>query len=159
MTQQLVLWTLQESATREISQQVFPWERVNLTGFITGKACTHPQGQTHPMLDITVHSCFSVSSPVHTLHTTITPVITVLEQWSLTSRHAIGIHMRFRHSNALIMWVIAVCKVQTGIEILKQLHKQTNTWTDFTPIFRYHKGTHTCTHTHTHTHTHCPPSE
>ena len=93
--------------------------------------------------------------------------------------NAIEFHTRLHHSNIVVTWVIVVCNVQSGLEIMKQLklhipmhkpteackemhththarmHARTHARTHTRTHARTHTlaRTHTCAHTHTHTHT------
>ena len=78
---------------------------------ISSTACLHMQPHSIssysliPIAPPRMHSYYSrlgVLSPDCTLHTAITHVISVLEQWRVTRDNAIGIHVRLHHSNTFI---------------------------------------------------------
>ena len=65
------------------------------------------------------------------LHTAITHVINVLELWRLTWIPIAVSTWNSPQFSSIIMWVIAVCNVGMGLEILKRLYIRT--WSVFGP--------------------------
>ena len=74
----------------------------------------------------TYSSCYShlmIFSPNCALHTALAHVINVLGIVESHMPNVISIHVRLHRFNALITWVIAVCNVRSGLEIMKWLYQ------------------------------------